>query len=127
MKKLFVLFGFFLALVSFKSIFLDAEDVIDALKSGNASEVAAYFDNLIDLTLPDKDELKNISKNQATITLKNFYEENGIKGFSLTSQRESGQTMYIAGKLQGRIDNKNITILLKKDNNKTVIISVRIG
>ncbi|MFY8127699.1 MAG: DUF4783 domain-containing protein [Chitinophagaceae bacterium] len=127
MKKLFVLFGFFLALVSFKSIVLDAEDVIDALKSGNASEVAAYFDNLIDLTLPDKDELKNISKNQATITLKNFYEENGIKGFSLTSQRESGQTMYIAGKLQGRIDNKNITILLKKDNNKTVIISVRIG
>jgi hypothetical protein len=127
MRKLFVLLGLFISLISFKSAFVDADEVIDALKSGNASEVSAYFDNLIDLTLPDKDELKNISKNQATIALKSFYEENGIKGFSLSSQRESGQTMYIAGKLQGRIDNKNITILLKKDNNKTVIISVRIG
>ncbi len=127
MKKFFLILGIFFSLISFKSNVLDADDVINALKSGNASEVAQYFDNLIDLTLPEKDELKNISKNQATIALKSFYEENGIKGFNLTSQRESGQTMYITGKLQGRIDNKNITILLKKDNNKTLIISLRIG
>lgn len=112
---------------SFKSITQDTEDVITALKTGNATEVASYFDNLIDLTLPDKDELKNISKNQATIAIKSFFDENGIKGFNLTSQRESGQTMYIAGKLQGRIDNKNITILLKKNTNKVLIISMRIG
>jgi hypothetical protein len=127
MKKWFLSIGFLIVLFSFKSITQDTEDVITALKTGNATEVASYFDNLIDLTLPDKDELKNISKNQATIAIKSFFDENGIKGFILTSQRESGQTMYIAGKLQGRIDNKNITILLKKNTNKVLIISMRIG
>ncbi|MFY8091647.1 MAG: DUF4783 domain-containing protein [Chitinophagaceae bacterium] len=127
MKKWFLSIGFLIVLFSFKSITQDTEDVITALKTGNATEVASYFDNLIDLTLPDKDELKNISKNQATIAIKSFFDENGIKGFNLTSQRESGQTMYIAGKLQGRIDNKNITILLKKNTNKVLIISMRIG
>ena len=127
MKKWFLSIGFLIVLFSFKSITQDTEDVITALKTGNATEVAYYFDNLIDLTLPDKDELKNISKNQATIAIKSFFDENGIKGFNLTSQRESGQTMYIAGKLQGRIDNKNITILLKKNTNKVLIISMRIG
>lgn len=126
MKKWILLLALITTLFSFNKKMFGGDEVITALKSGNSSEVAAFFDNLIDLTLPEKGELKNISKNQATIALKSFYEENGIKGFMLTSQREAGQTMYITGKLQGRIDNKNVTILLKNEM-KLVIISVRIG
>ena len=105
----------------------DTDEIINALKAGNASSVAAYFDSYIDLTLPGKDEIKNIGKNQAGITLKSFFEETGVKGFDLSSQRESGTTMYIAGKLQTKSKGYNITILLKNKDGKHEIISVRIN
>jgi opacity protein-like surface antigen len=106
---------------------IGGEEVVDALKSGNAVEVAAYFDNFIDLTLPEKEEIQNMSKNQATVAFKSFYQENGINGFNLTSQRENGATMYITGKLTGKIGSKNITLMLKNSNGKYSIISVRIS
>lgn len=126
MKKLFTLLVGAFALISATTI-ADSEDIIAALKTGTASEVSQYFDNLIDLTLPEKDEIKNMGKNQASIAYKAFYEENGIKGFTLTSQRESGATMYITGKLLGRLGNKNLTLILKNNNSKYVIITVRIS
>ena len=86
MKKSFLLAGLGLLLLSF-TYQKDTEEIINALKAGNAEYVSAYFDSYIDLTLPGKDEIKNIGKNQAGITLKSFFEENGVKGFDLTSQR----------------------------------------
>lgn len=106
---------------------LNSDDIIDALKSGNPTDIAAHFDSFIDLTLPDKEEIKNMGKNQATVAYKSFYQENSITGFNLTSQRENGATMYIAGKLTGKIGSKNITLMLKNTNGKYSIISVRIS
>ena len=126
MKKSFLLAGLGLLLLSF-TYQKDTEEIINALKAGNAEYVSAYFDSYIDLTLPGKDEIKNIGKNQAGITLKSFFEENGVKGFDLTSQRESGTTMYIAGKLQTKSKGYNITILLKNKEGKHQIISIRIN
>ena len=126
MKKSFLLASLGLLLLSF-TYQKDTEEIINALKAGNAESVSAYFDSYIDLTLPGKDEIKNIGKNQAGITLKSFFEENGVKGFDLTSQRESGTTMYIAGKLQTKSKGYNITILLKNKEGKHQIISVRIN
>ena len=105
----------------------DTDAIIKFLKTGNADGIAAYFDGYIDLTLPGKDEIKNIGKNQAGITLKSFFEDTGVKGFDLTSQRESGTTMYIAGKLQTKSKGYNITLLLKNKDGKHEIISIRIN
>lgn len=115
------------AILMSATVFGTAEEIIDALKSGSSSEVSQYFDNFIDITLPDKDEVKNMGKNQANIALKTYYEEIGVKTFQLTSQREAGSIMYITGKLQGKIKNSNITIILKNANSKYYITSIRIG
>lgn len=126
MKKIFLLAGLGMMLLSF-TFQKDTDAIINALKAGNAESVASYFDSYIDLTLPGKDEIKNIGKNQAGITLKTFFDETGVKGFDLSSQRESGTTMYIAGKLQTKSKGFNITILLKNKDGKHQIISVRIN
>ena len=104
----------------------DTEGLVNALKAGNAAQVANYFDTYIDLTLPSKEEIKNIGKNQAAITLQSFFTEGNIKGFDLSSQREAGATMYITGKLQGSKP-YNITILLKNKDGKHSITSIRIN
>lgn len=126
MKKLLILFGLGFILVS-ATVFGTSDEIIDALKSGNSSEVSQFFDNFIDITLPDKDEVKNIGKNQANLALKAYYEEIGVKTFQLTSQREAGSIMYITGKLQGKIKNSNMTIILKNAGAKYFITSIRIG
>ena len=104
-----------------------ADEIIHAFKASNTSEISSYFDNLIDVTLPAKDEIKNVSKNQAAVILKSFYSDNNIAGFELTSQREAGSTMYIAGKITGKVKSYNITILLKNKEGKYAITSIRIN
>jgi len=102
-------------------------DILNALKSANTEQLTAYFDSFIDLKLPEKEEVKNMSKNQAGIALKAFYNDNNIKGFNLTSQREMGGTMYIAGKLNNNDKGYNITVMAKKTDDSQKIISIRIN
>ncbi len=105
----------------------DTDGIMRALKAGNAIQLSEYFDAFIDLTLPSKDEIKNIGKNQAGIALKEFFSINDVKGFELSSQREAGATMYMAGKLQAKSRTYNVTVLLKNRDGKRMIVSVRIN
>jgi len=126
MKKL--LFITLLGFISFSFRGIgDNDEILKALKGGNAEQLAKYFDSFIDLKLPEKDEVKNMGKNQASIAIKSFFSDNGIKGFELTSQREMGGTMYIAGKLQNNAKGYNITIMMKKNGDKQDIITIRIN
>jgi len=122
-----MILGVFGLLTSFTIKQSDTEEVVKGLKTGNAEQVSAYFDAYLDLTLPGKEEIKNIGKNQAGITLQTFFSEIGIKGFELTSQRESGLMMYMTGKLQTKSKGYNVTILLKNKEGKHFITSVRIN
>ncbi len=123
-----VLFFAFLAIVgmSFKAQ-TDGTPIVNALKSGNAEAVSDYFDKILDIKFPDKDEIKSIGRNQAGIALKSFYDDNKINGFELSSQREMSGTMYIAGKLLNNSDGYKLSIMLKLKDGKYQIITVRIN
>ena len=126
MKKVFLLMGVVLSLMSFQSQG-EIEAIINALKSGDAEQVGNYFEDYVDIKLLDKAEIKNIGRNQATITLKVFYSENGVKGFEKVSEREIGTTMYLAGKLLDKGKGHNITIMMKIKDGKRQIITLRIS
>ncbi|MCZ2223751.1 MAG: DUF4783 domain-containing protein [Chitinophagales bacterium] len=127
MKKIFLFAAISLFSFAFTAQETDNNDILKALNDANVEQLTEYFDSFIDLKLPEKEEVKNMSKNQASIALKAFFNENNIKGFVLASQREMGGTMYIAGKLKN--DNKgfNITLMAKNNGNKQSIISIRIN
>jgi hypothetical protein len=126
MKKLFIiLMVVFAAVTTVKA--QDANGVVNALKSAKADEVSNYFDKILDIKFPEKDEIKSISKNQAGIALKSFFDNNNIKGFELSSQREMGGSMYIAGKLTNGSDGYKLSMMLKTKEGKPQIISVRIS
>ena len=126
MKKVLIII--FLAVVTM-SFMRQAEStpIVNALKSGNAEEVSNYFDKILDIKFPDKDEIKSIGKNQAGIALKSFFDENKIKGFELSSQREMSGTMYIAGKLLNGGEGYKLSMMLKLKDGKHQIITVRIN
>ena len=126
MKNLLLTIGLGLLFVSFAPAD-NYTAIISALKAGNAETLSKYFDNYIDLKLPEKSEVKNIGRNQAGIALESFFKENNIKGFDLSSQRDKTGTMYLAGKLQHAGKGYNITILLKTKDDNLQIITLRIN
>lgn len=105
----------------------DQDAIVGALKTANATTISTYFDDYVDIKLLDKAEVKNMGRNQAGITLKAFFAENGINGFEKTSQRDIGATSYLTGKLQNGDKGYNITIMLKLKEGKSKIITVRIN
>jgi opacity protein-like surface antigen len=126
MKSFLYAAGMVMVLCSFR-ISADSDGIVSALKKGNADMLSAYFDNIIDVKLPGKDEVKGIGKNQATITLKDFFTQNRINDFELTSQREMSGTMYMAGKLKNSGSGYNITLMMKTRGDKLSIITIRIN
>ncbi len=126
MKNLVLLLG----LVFTTTVFAkpgDSDNIVTALKQGNANQFASYFDSFLDIKFPEKDELKNIGKTQATITVKSFFEEAKISGFELSSQRENEGTMYLTGKLLGGSKTYSLTLLMKSRGDKLSIIKIRIN
>ena len=128
-KVLQILLFAFTAIVLSPSFIIqnDGVNIIKALKTADAAQVANYFDTILDIKLPEKEEIKSIGKNQAGIALKSFFEENRITGFELTSQRELGGTMYITGKLLDESKGYNLTLMIKNKGGKQQIITVRIN
>lgn len=125
MKKLFIIL--IVLFTSFNTKAQEGTNLVNALKSANADEVSAYFDKILDIKFPEKDEIKSIGKNQAGIALKSFFDNNNIKGFELSSQREMGGTMYIAGKLTNGNEGYKLSIMLRTKEGKPQIITVRIS
>jgi hypothetical protein len=125
MKKLLLVL-----VVLFTGLTLQAQDagtVVNALKSGNADQVANYFDKILDIKFPVKDEIKSIGKNQAGIAFKTFFSDNDINGFELSSQREMSGTMYIAGKLTNGGAGYQLSMMLRVKDGKPQIVTIRIS
>ena len=125
MKKLFIIL--MVVFAAFSARAQETNNIVNALKSANADEVSTYFDKILDIKFPDKDEIKSIGKNQAGIALKSFFGNNNIKGFELSSQREMGGTMYIAGKLTNGGEGYKLSIMMRTKEGKHQIITIRIS
>lgn len=105
----------------------DADAIVSSLKSGDAMRLQDHLDEFVDVKLLDKAEVKNMSRNQAALTLKSFFSENGINGFEKTSQRDVTGISYLTGKLQNSSKGYNITLMMKMKNGKWQIITVRVS
>ena len=124
MKKILTIVGFLFSVATFAQ---NGDAVVNALKEGNASKFSNYFSNSVDIKFPQKDEMKSVSKADAASAVSGFFSSNSINGFEMTSQREMGGTMYIAGKLKGGSQNYNITVMLKNNGSDMSVITVRIS
>ena len=121
MKKILLYCSLFIALVSF--VHAGIPDIVKALKAGNASEIARYFDNNVEITLPDKSISAN--KQQAEAILQNFFKENPVKDFKVLHQGKNQSSEYCIGTLVTGNGVFRTTIYTKEKNGIALIQELR--
>ena len=99
------------------------DEVINALKSGNAQELSKYIDDNIGISLPDKED--NYSKAQAVMVLKDFFSNNEVTGFEVQFKGENGGGQYCIGNLKTKSGVYRTTVFMKTKDGKQVIKEIR--
>lgn len=102
---------------------LGLDDVINALKTGNAQELAKYVDDNLEISLPDKSD--NYSKAQAVMVLKDFFSNNGVSGFDVQFKGENGGGQYCIGTLKTKSGNYRTTVFMKTKDGKQLVKEIR--
>ncbi len=124
MKHLFstLLFGSILMLSSFTAQ-KGIDEVIGALRSGNSAQLSVFFDENVELTLPDKSD--SYSRAQAQLIVKDFFGNNGVKGFELKHKGDSPSGHFCIGTLQTNAGNFRTNVFMKVKNGKEVVKEIR--
>lgn len=99
------------------------EEVIGAIRSGNATELSKYFDENVEVTLPVKSD--SYSKAQAQMILKDFFANNDVKGFELKHKGDSPGGHYCIGTLQTKSGNFRAHIFMKTKGTKDLVKELR--
>ena len=121
-RSLLLLPVFFMAISTLSQSGID--DVISAMKSGNASGVTKYFDSYVDITIDDKGS--NYSRSQGELILKDFFSNNGVRSFELKHKGNNDNGDYCIGTLQTKNGNYRATVYMRLKGNKLVIQDIRI-
>jgi len=99
--------------------------IFDAMKVGNATELAKFFNSSVELVILDKDDV--YSKQQAEQILKSFFDKNKAKSFTLLHQGGKEGAQYAIGNLE-TITGKmyRVYFLVKEEGGKPLIHQMRI-
>lgn len=103
--------------------FVSVDEVESAIKNGNASQLSKYFDNTIEITLTDKSN--TYSKSQAELVLKDFFNNNVVRGFEIVHKGNNAGTQFIIGTLETKNGEYRTTIYMKQKGDKQLLQELR--
>jgi hypothetical protein len=121
MKKIFTyaLIMLWCALSSFVSV----DELLSAIKSGSASQLSKYFDNTVEICLPDRSNA--YSKSQGELVLKDFFNNNIVRNFEILHKGENAGAQFIIGTLETKNGEYRTTIYLKQKGEKPLLQELR--
>jgi hypothetical protein len=124
MQKLFTLTAIsFLFLLSAFTPLRGIDEVVNALRKGNAAEISKYIDDNVEISLPGKSD--NYSKAQAVMILKDFFSNNGVNGFEVKHKGENNGNQYCIGTLVTQSGNYRTTVYMKTKNGRQLVRELR--
>ena len=122
MKRFFTLIAVGLLLGSF-TLFSSLDDVVNAMKTGNTAQIIKYFDDTIEITMPDKSN--SYSKSQAELVLKDFFNTNAVKNFEVMHKGENAGSQYCIGTLITKSGSFRTTIFMKQKGDRQLLQEIR--
>jgi len=122
MKRIFTFLTLLTVLSSF-SFFSSIDEIVAALKEGNSATIAKYFDNTVEITLPDKSN--SYSKSQAEVILRDFFSNNPVKSFTILHKGENGGSEYCIGTLVTKNASYRTTVFMKQKGDRQTLQEIR--
>ena len=123
MKKILtIIIVLFTTLSSFPQK-ISITDVVTAMKVGNATQVARFFDTNVEISMPDKSN--SYSKSQAELVLKDFFSNNTVKGFDIIHKGENAGSEYCIGTLVTKNGAFRTTIFMKQKGDTQLLQELR--
>lgn len=98
--------------------------IVSSLSTGNSTELAQYFNNNIELTLFEKESI--YSKTQAEMILRDFFSKHKPTQFKVLHQGGKENSKYAIGDLVCGSESYRVTILIKTEEDKSLIHQLRI-
>ncbi len=124
MKRLFTVVSLFICLFFYSFTFkIGIDEVVIAMQSGNAGQVAKFFDNNVEITMPDKSN--SYSKSQAEMIVKDFFATNIVKNFEVLHKGENAGSQYCIGRLTTKGGVFRTTIYMKQKGDQQVLQELR--
>ncbi len=100
------------------------QGIVTATANGNAEKLASYFNNNIELVLPQKSGI--FSRSQAQMILKDFFSNNPPSSFKIIHQGNRQNASFAIGNYKTGGDLYRFYLLTKNNNNKLLIHQLRI-
>lgn len=125
MKKVFTLISILFLIVSsaFAPLNRGLDEVIAALNSGNATELAKYVDDNIEIGLPDKTD--TYSKAQALMIFRDFFANSGVRSFGVKHQGDNNGRQFCIGTLNTRSGAYRTTVFMTTKAGKQLVKEIR--
>ena len=121
MKQFFALLTIGTLLSSF-TLFSSIDEVIAGMRVGNATEISRFFDNTVEINMPDKSS--SYSKSQAELVLKDFFSTSTVKGFTLDHKGENSGSQYCIGTLTTKNTIYRTTVFMKLKGDKQLLQTI---
>jgi hypothetical protein len=99
------------------------QTMIDALKSGNTSQLSKFFNTSIELAIPDQEDI--YSSQQAELIVKDFFAKHVPTNFVILHKGGKEGSQYAIGNLTTSNGNYRVTLLIKLKDNKPYIHQLR--
>jgi len=98
---------------------MEMDDIVGALKTGNATQLSRYFDIRVDITLPDKSD--NYSRAQAEMIIRDFFSNNSVRSFELKYKGENNGSKYCIGTLKTNNGDYRTKLFMKQKEARQVL------
>lgn len=100
------------------------EGIIQAIRAGNATNLAKYFNVNVELTVNKAEEI--YSKDQAELILKDFFAKHVPVNFSILHKGGKEGSQYAIGNLSTSNGTYRVTILVKLKDSQPYVHQLRI-
>ncbi len=102
------------------------DDVVFAIKSNRIQDMSRYFDNFVPISINNTQS--NYSRNQAELVLRDFFEKNPARNFSvMDSGSPNATSRFMIGSFHTTNGRYSIYILMKMKDNSFVVKEIRIN
>ena len=122
MKRILTIVASGILLSSF-TLISGLDEVVNAMKTGDADQIIKYFDNTVEITMPDKSN--SYSKSQAELVLKDFFSTNAVKSFEVVHKGENGGSQFCIGTLVTKSGSYRTTIFMKQKGDRQLLQELR--